>query len=91
VLSAGEITFERDGGRWFVSEVSNQSTGYCPDPDSWPVVADALDRAAVPHPGEFTAPVVFRRCPGCGERNLVKDDDFTCAVCGSELPQAWNF
>jgi len=26
-----------------------------------------------------------------GERNVVKDDYFTCAVCGGELPAWWNF
>jgi hypothetical protein len=24
-------------------------------------------------------------------RNIVHDDDFVCAICGSELAQAWNF
>lgn len=71
--------------------VSNQSTGYCPDPDSWSAVGAALDRAGVPHAGEFTEPVIFRRCPACGGRNLVKDDDFVCAVCGGDLPARWNF
>jgi hypothetical protein len=91
VLSAGEITFLRDQGRWTVSEVSNQSTGYCPDPDSWSAVGDALDEASLEHPGDFTDPVLFRRCPSCAERNLVKDDSFICAICGAELPVAWNF
>jgi hypothetical protein len=91
VRGAGEITFHRDGSRGAVGEISNQSTGYCPDPDCWPAVAETLDRAGVAHPGELTAPVCFRRCPGCGERNLVKDGDFVCAMCGGELPEAWNF
>ncbi len=91
VLGAGEIEFGRAGERWAATGISNQSTGYCPDPDSWPAVAAALDRAGVAHPGEFTDPVVFRRCPACGERNLVKDCDFVCAVCGADLPPEWNF
>ena len=33
----------------------------------------------------------FRRCDACGQRNIVKDDDFTCAICGGELPATWNF
>jgi hypothetical protein len=70
---------------------SNQSTGYCPDPDCWPAVAAALDRAGIPHPGRFTVEVIFRRCPSCGERNLVKDDWFVCALCEAELPREWNF
>jgi hypothetical protein len=44
VPSAGEISFREDAGRGAVREVSNQSTGYCPDVDSWPAVAGALDR-----------------------------------------------
>lgn len=91
VLSAGEITFVHDEGRWAVSEVSNQSTGYCPDLTSWPAVQAALERAGLGHPGRFTGPVIFRRCPKCQERNVVKDGYFVCALCGSELPAAWNF
>ncbi|GLY74183.1 hypothetical protein [Actinoallomurus iriomotensis] len=87
VLSAGEMTFVHEQGRWTVSEVGNHSTGYCPDSDSWPAVAAALDAAGLPHPGRFTDPVVFRHCPRCRERNLVKDHDFVCALCGADLPR----
>jgi hypothetical protein len=59
--------------------------------DSWPAVAAALDRIGVPHPGDFTDKVTFRRCPNCGERNIVRDEDFTCALCDSALPAHWNF
>jgi hypothetical protein len=90
VLSAGEITFAHHHGHWTVSEVSNQSAGYCPDPASWPAVNSALDRAGLEHPGRFTHPVVFRRCPQCHEHNLVKDDYFTCVICGAELPGTPN-
>jgi hypothetical protein len=76
---------------WCVAEVTNQSTGYCPDPDSWPAVARALDRVGVRHPGSLTDKVIFRRCPTCGGRNIVRDDDFTCALCNSALPAQWNF
>ncbi|WP_405766355.1 hypothetical protein OG539_13985 [Actinacidiphila glaucinigra] len=88
VLAAGEITFApREDGGWEVTEVSNQSTGYCPDPAaSWPALAEALDRAGLARPRWFTQAVVFRHCPRCGERNLVKDGDFTCALCESPLP-----
>ena len=91
VLSAGEIAFERGPGGPEVTSATNQSTGYCPEPSSWPTVAAALDRIGVPHPGRFTNEFTFRRCPGCGERNLVRDGDFTCAICDAELPAAWNF
>ncbi|WBB70775.1 hypothetical protein [Micromonospora sp. WMMD812] len=87
VLGAGEIAFARERDGWVVTEVSNQSTGYCPDPASWAAVADALDRAGVGRPEGFTAAVVFRRCLACGERNVVRDDDYICALCGAELPE----
>jgi hypothetical protein len=91
VLSAGEITFERGAQGPEVTSASNQSTGYCPEPSSWPAVAAALDRIGVSHPGRFTDEFTFRRCPRCGERNLVRDDDFGCAICGADLPLTWNF
>jgi hypothetical protein len=87
VLAAGEMFFA--GAR--VDRVSNQSSGFCPEPASWPAVAAALDRAGIAHPGRYTDAFEFRRCDACGERNIVKDDDFTCAICGGELPAAWNF
>ncbi|MFJ3759680.1 hypothetical protein [Streptomyces sp. NPDC090080] len=90
VLSAGEISFTRARDRWTVNEVSNQSTGYCPDVASWPEVARALDAADLRHPSGFTHEVVFRRCPDCQEHNIVREDDFVCVFCGSDLPAAWN-
>jgi hypothetical protein len=90
VLSAGEM-FLQVGNDVEVAEVSNQSTGFCPEPGSWPAVAAALDRIGVTHPGRFTTEVVFRRCERCGERNVVKDGWFVCALCGADLPAGWNF
>jgi hypothetical protein len=74
-----------------VEEVSNLSTGFCPEPESWDAVEEALDRLGVLHPGRFTTEHIYRLCPQCGGRNLVKDEVFECLVCGSELPQGWNF
>ncbi len=54
VLSAGEIGFVREGGRWAVSEDSNQSTGYCPDIGSWSEAARALDDVGLERPSGFT-------------------------------------
>jgi hypothetical protein len=91
VLSAGELFLQPSASGWEVVEVSNLSTGFCPEPECWPAVAAALDRAGLPHPGRFTLAVVFRRCPTCGQRNVVRDGWFVCAVCGADLPPAWNF
>jgi hypothetical protein len=91
VLSAGEMFFDLEGDHVEAREVSNLSTGYCPEAESWPEVAAALDRVGLAHPGRFTAEVVFRRCEKCGERNVVKDGWFVCEVCGSDLPRCWNF
>lgn len=91
VLSAGEMFFSDEDTAIKLIEVSNQSTGFCPEPESWPVVASALDRVGIAHPGYFTAAITFRRCPACGQRNIVKDGWFVCDVCDAELPAVWNF
>lgn len=88
VLAAGELTFDAAAA---VRGASNQSTGFCPEPASWTAVAAALDRAGIAHPGCYTATFEFRRCAACGERNLVKDDDYTCALCDAPLSPTWNF
>ncbi|MER5895421.1 hypothetical protein [Streptomyces sp. NPDC001876] len=90
VLSAGEISFMRAADGWAVSEVSNQSSGYCPDVTSWVEAARALDDVELGRPWGFTHEVVFRRCPDCQEHNIVREDDFVCVFCGSDLPAAWN-
>ncbi|ONI72686.1 hypothetical protein ALI144C_42475 [Actinosynnema sp. ALI-1.44] len=87
VLAAGEVTFDRAG---VVVEISNQSTGYCPDLGSWPAVASALERAGIAHPGGFTHLVVFRRCLRCAEINVVRDGYFACVFCDADLPAEWN-
>ena len=93
VLSAGEMTFAGGSQRDDIEvvDVTNQSTGYCPEPSSWASVAAALDAAGIAHPTSFTAEMVFRRCPACGTTNIVKDGWFVCAVCGADLPQEWNY
>ncbi|MFG2732531.1 hypothetical protein [Streptomyces canus] len=87
VLSAGEIGLVHEADRWAVSEVSNQSTGYCPDVTSWSEAARALDDAGLERPSGFTREAVFRRCPGCQEHNIVREDDFVCVFCGDDLPE----
>ncbi|MEU3983477.1 hypothetical protein AB0F77_25900 [Streptomyces sp. NPDC026672] len=90
VLSAGEISFLYEADQWIVSEVSNQSTGYCPDISSWSEVARAVDGVGLGRPSGFTHEVVFRRCPDCRENNIVREDDFICVFCGGDLPATWN-
>ncbi|NUU22442.1 MAG: hypothetical protein HOV68_13145 [Streptomycetaceae bacterium] len=93
VCAAGELGFARGRGegRWLVAEASNLSTGYCPDVTCWPALAAALDHLGVGRPDAWTYPITFRRCAACGERNIVRDHDFTCALCAAELPRDWNF
>ncbi len=87
VLSAGEITFDDN---LTAMEVTNQSTGFCPEPESWASVANALDRIGLTHPGRFTTEVIFRLCPMCHERSVVKGSWYYCAMCGAKLPEHWN-
>ncbi|MEM6956456.1 MAG: hypothetical protein AAF645_12245, partial [Myxococcota bacterium] len=88
VFAAGEITFATDGA---ILEVSNQSTGFCPEPSCWAALASALDAANIERPEGWTAAFEFRRCDACGTRNLVKDEYFECASCGAALSERWNF
>jgi hypothetical protein len=88
VLSAGEMTFNDNLA---VIEVTNQSTGFCPEPESWASVANSLDGIGLVHPGRFTTEVIFRICPMCRERNVVKDSWYYCEMCGAILPEHWNF
>ena len=95
VLSAGEVTLavenSKSESQVSVVEISNQSTGFCPEPESWPSVAIALDTIPLERPGSFTREIVFRLCQGCNQRNIVKDCHFVCELCDAELSQTWNF
>ena len=88
VLAAGEMRFDDTGN---VVEVSNNSTGYCPAESCWSAVDRALANLGLNFPEQLTFTAVFRRCPACGERNLVKDDWFHCGLCDANLPRQWNF
>jgi hypothetical protein len=89
VLAAGEMTF-LIGDTIEVLEVTNQSTGYCPEPACWPSVATALCRAHLSAPDGFTKAFEFRRCNHCNNVTLIKDAIFECGMCGSMLPVAYN-
>jgi hypothetical protein len=85
VLAAGEMTLRLQDGSIVAEEITNQSTGYCPDADSWPAVTQALKSAAIAGPSGYTTVFVFRRCASCGQINIIKDEHFVCAVCGAAL------
>ncbi|MBO1332679.1 hypothetical protein J3486_15705 [Streptomyces sp. VRA16 Mangrove soil] len=90
VLGVGEISFRKESGQWAIDEVSNHSTGYCPDAGSWPAVAEALDRAGIARRPGFTHEVLFRRCPSCRQLSIVREQDFVCVFCDEALPREWN-
>src|SRR5262249_47753158 len=89
VLAAGEIALERGDSQIEVASISNQSTGYCPEPSCWDSVALALGRVGLVAPHDFSDRFEFRRCRSCGTINILKTGDPDCA-CGAELPSAWN-
>jgi hypothetical protein len=91
VLAAGELEFVARRDRVEITQISNQSTGYCPEPSSWPAVQAALENAGLDAPDAFTHAFLFRCCPVCTATNLVKDQIFECALCGADLPLVWNF
>jgi hypothetical protein len=91
VLSAGEIFISWDKEYFEISDITNQSTGYCPEIESWKYVAAALDRISIVHPSHFTTKFTFRRCDDCAQINIVKDNLFICSVCNSILSDEWNF
>ncbi|MCA9701240.1 MAG: hypothetical protein KC431_27205 [Myxococcales bacterium] len=90
VAAAGELILSRKP-RLEVISFSNQSTGYCPEPDCLHAIRAALAALPIPCPAAFTPAYEFRRCVHCGERNLIKDDHYECDCCGLALPQTWNF
>jgi hypothetical protein len=91
VLSAGEIFIIFEGNSLEISDITNQSTGYCPEIESWTHVESALDKIQVSHPSSFTIEFNFRRCSSCSQTNIIKNDSSICLVCNSTLPDKWNF
>lgn len=91
VLSAGEVIFQLEANEISISEISNQSTGYCPKPASWPIVEMVLAKIGIEYPEGFTNAYDFRYCEACKNINLIKDDVYQCLVCNSDLDLEWNF
>lgn len=90
VLGAGELALTLEDGEVAVSAVTNQSTGYCPEPGCWLAVRAAITRVGLRAPTAFTHAFDFRRCEACGTINLVKEEYYECGNCGAELPSVWN-
>jgi hypothetical protein len=90
VLFAGEMKFIIHNESVLVVDVTNQATGYCPEPESWPVVHAALLAAGLQPPRGLRLACVFRRCPKCNSLNLVKDRNFVCDACAARLPLIYN-
>ena len=88
VLAAGEVQFDPSGE---VVWLSNNSTGFCPDLSSFEAVSATFSAAGLSPPPAFDHAVVFRRCRACGERSVIKDDDFRCGVCEAPVSRVWNF
>ncbi len=91
VLSAGELALELVNQNLTVSGVSNHSTGYCPQIESWVAVASALQEAGLNVPNGFDPAFQFRRCPKCNAINIIKENILECAICEAELSEFWNF
>ena len=91
VLAAGELVFQFEKDQVEIIDVSNQSTGYCPEPECWDIVGPVLDRLQIDHPKHFSAAFTFRRCESCRAINIVKEGVFECAICGHALNEKWNF
>lgn len=89
VRSAGEMAFVIHKNEVSVTWVTNQSTGYCPEPHSWPAVQAALAQADLAAPDGFSQAFDYRRCPQCGSINIVKHRVFECG-CSTSLPEEWN-
>ncbi len=90
VISAGEIAFvvEKKGGI-SVDSITNQSTGYCPSPESWFEVEKALKKIpklkGLSLLKSFEPKFVFSYCPDCKTRQIVKDEFYFCLECEQEL------
>ncbi|MEM7010621.1 MAG: hypothetical protein AAF585_03975 [Verrucomicrobiota bacterium] len=90
VRSAGEVFFGGLDSDPHIHRITNQSTGYCPEPGSWVAVDQALETAKIAYPSGFEPAFEFRRCDQCAALAIVKDAEFFCLLCGAELSAHWN-
>jgi hypothetical protein len=90
VTAAGEVGFWLENGSLDISYVSNQSTGYCPEPSSWSAWKEACLQTDIQPPDNWSVAFQFRRCPACKSIQLIKEEDWFCAICDTALPEQWN-
>jgi hypothetical protein len=90
VLSAGEVTFRINNNHVEIPYITNQSTGFCPEPKSWIAVNKALKKTNIKHPNKFSVNFIFRLCTNCSTINIVKENFYLCAVCNHALEKQWN-
>ncbi len=82
VLSAGEMTFAIDKKKVFsISQITNQSTGYCPAIESWQHVEKAIQTLDLPKPIQFEPAYLFSYCESCQSLKIIKDEDYFCYTC----------
>lgn len=70
--------------------VSNQSTGFCPQVESWSVMDEVLRGLGCVYPSEWTMACEFRRCETCEALALVKEDWYECVFCQASLLYTYN-
>jgi hypothetical protein len=61
----GELTLECASRRITVVGVTNYSTGYRPEVESWPALQTALEKAGLGGLTEWTQVMEFRCCEAC--------------------------
>ena len=91
VECAGEITFRRLKRGLVIEEVSNLSTGYCPESNTWVALDLALKAAGFPGVHGFTSAFEFRYCQRCLQTCVIKDEVYECPSCWQPLPAEWNY
>lgn len=72
VLSAGEIFSTYLNGEPAIDHITNQSTGYCPEPESYPAIKRALYTTDISYPASYEPEFIFRLCTKCEAKDSQK-------------------
>lgn len=89
--AAGEVELGVAQKQLVVRGVTNQSTGYCPEPSCFGEIAAALVRVGVSATGRAVARLHLPAMSQVRSDRHREEDDFECAVCATPLPKEWNF